>query len=482
MFTDRILLFSTFAAKLLAEADAEVWISSYPANMDEWAKKGFTVKPFPQVNDFRERINLLRAINHEAWAHKVPAPSILTMRRFNQRLNWKRKRRRLPDYFPDISYVLGRLIAAFGLHRLHERNLFKKMSEANRSEEAYNLLKGFNPDLVVSTNPMWMFEAAVCIEAQKLNLPVYSFIPSWDNITTKSRFTFVSYAYGVWSDIRALELRKYFPYSASAKVYSTGAPQYDVFFMEDYLLPRQQFFKTHNLNPELPVVLYTLGSPLFIKSEFPTAVDVLKLMRDMGMLQKVQVLVRPHPNKDNWDGFASLFEIHPNIKVQDYGTDGLPTVKRSQTADQIADWVSTIYYSDVVVSASSTILLDAALFDKPAVNIEFDSTPEKVYDEFLLYINKHWPHLVTVTESKAVYSVFSAKGAAHGIFAALLNANEKHSERVSLRKIVLNNEDGRAGERFAESVLQTALELKRMENGNGSAKLKTQHALRNSLS
>jgi hypothetical protein len=105
-----------------------------------------------------------------------------------------------------------------------------------------------------------------------------------------------------------------------------------------------------------------------------------------------------------------------------------------------------------------------------------------VYDEFLLYINKHWPHLVTVTESKAVYSVFSAKGAAHGIFAALLNANEKHSERVSLRKIVLNNEDGRAGERFAESVLQTALELKRMENGNGSAKLKTQHALRNSLS
>jgi hypothetical protein len=252
-------------------------------------------------------------------------------------------------------------------------------------------------------------------------------------------------------------------------VYSTGAPQYDVFFMKEYLLPRQQFFDTHQLDPNLPLVLYTLGSPLFIKSEFPTAVDVLQLMRDKGMLDEVQVLVRPHPNKDNWDGFASLFEIHPHIKVQDYGTDGLPTVKRSQTADQIADWVSTIYYSDVVVSASSTILLDAALFDKPAVNIEFDSTPEKVYDEFLRYINKHWPHLMTVGESNAVYSVYSVQEAARGIYDALQNPAGKHAERVSLRKTVLNNEDGRAGERFADSILQTVLELNRQAFSRASA-------------
>jgi hypothetical protein len=110
------------------------------------------------------------------------------------------------------------------------------------------------------------------------------------------------------------------------------------------------------------------------------------------------------------------------------------------------------------------------LFDKPAVNIEFDSTPEKVYNDFLRYINKHWPHLVTVSESNAVHSVYSVEEAANGIYSALQHPGEKHAERVSLRKIVLNNEDGRAGERFAESILQTALELKRLANSNSGTR------------
>ncbi|TAD86477.1 MAG: hypothetical protein EAY75_08245 [Bacteroidetes bacterium] len=456
LFTDRTLLYSTMAPYLVQRAKVEVWVSSLPANAQLWQQKGYLALPFPKVNDFKERLNLLREINHTAWAYALPAPAILGMRRFNK------KNLNLPNnykywhFFPFITFWIGRLLGFLRLHRFFEQWLMKKTERANRSTEAAERLRQLKPDLLVTTGPMWLYDAAVCIEARQQGIPIFSFIPSWDNITTKSRFTYYSNAYGVWSNVRTQELHKYYPYTKTKKVYPVGAPQYDVFFEEKYRVSRSAFCQSYGLNSDLPIVLWGLGSPIFIKSEFESGFYALQKMRQTKQLDSIQVLVRPHPNKDNWEMFDALKGFHPNVVLQQITQEGVNTAKRSQTEVEIADWINTILHCDVILNMTSTILLDGVFFDKPSVNIAYDDTPGAVYDAFLKSINATWPHVNSVVRSDASEYADNTDELISAIFDALQQPEKKRNQRKQLWIDIVNNPNGRAGEAMAMAILQTA--------------------------
>ena len=454
LFTDRILLYSSFAAAITTQADVEVWVSSLPKNEDIWLQKGYRVKPFPKVEDFRERLNLLREINHTAWAYALPAPAILGMRKFNKAQLKQKEKNHYWQYFPFITFLLGRIIGTLKLHQAYENWLLPKLEKARRSQEAGERLTDLKPDLVVTTGPMWMFDAAVCIEAVQKNIPVFSFIPSWDNITTKSRFTYTSKAFGVWSGVRTQELQQYYPASKKAQIYEVGAPQYDVFFDEKYRESRTVFFERHGLNPQLPVVLWGLGSPLFIKSEFECGLNVLKQMMASGQLEQVQILVRPHPNKDHWEQFEVLKNFHPNVILQHLKQAGFDITKRSQNEAEITDWINTIYHCDLILNMTSTIMLDGTFFDKSAINMAYDDTPDAVFDAYIKAINATWPHVNSVVKSNAAVYAANANDLIAAIFAAIAKPDEKAAERKQLRQMIVNNEDGKSGERLAMAVLK----------------------------
>ena len=454
LFTDRILLYSSFAEYITSRARVSVWASSYPTNKEYWEQQGFTLEPFPAVSNFSEMLNVLREANNTAWAKALHAKSLLQTQALFRKSMLSKKNKVWWEWLPFLWYWLGSLVAFFRLHKPFEKFILKKLAVSNRSAEALTRLKNNKPDLLVSTNPMWSWESAVCVEAGKLNIPVFSFIPSWDNITTKSRFNYYSKAYAVWSDVRIKELHAYYHYTQNAPVYAVGAPQYDVFFDKQYIIPADEFFNKYGLRKDLPVVLYALGSPLFIKSEFGTCFMVLEAMKEKGMLEQVQVLVRPHPNKDNWDEFEKMLHLHPNVKLQDTGMPGgTPTVKRTQTQQLIADWVSTIYYANMVIAVSSTILLDGALLDKPLINVEFDPTPGHKFDEFLRNINRSWPHLVTLLNTNACHMVQSIDTTIDAMKAALNRPFELAAQRKEAVKVLLANTNGSAGVTFARAIL-----------------------------
>ena len=67
------------------------------------------------------------------------------------------------------------------------------------------------------------------------------------------------------------------------------------------------FYNQYGLNEELPLLLYTLGSPLFITSEIDVCLKFCKLASTQGLLDKFQILVRPHPIKD-FSAYIPKFE------------------------------------------------------------------------------------------------------------------------------------------------------------------------------
>ena len=455
LFADRILLFSSLAPYLTQRANVEVWATSLPANGDLWQEKGFIVTEFPIVFDFKERLNVLREINHTAWAYALPAPAILGMHNFGKRRVNRKKRFSFVDLLPLFTFWTGRILGLSRLHGKFENWLLPKLKTASRSPEARIRLTQMQPDIIVSTGPMWMFEAAVAIEAGKLNIPVFSFIPSWDNITTKSRFTFMSSAFGVWSDIRKKELCKYFPRTTPKLVHVVGAPQYDVFFNPQYQESKAMFCSKYGLRADLPIVLWGLGSPLFIKSEFQSGVYALEKMKQTKQLDHIQFLVRPHPNKDHWEMFDLLRGFHPNVVLQEIPQLGVSTVKRTQTDKEIAEWINTICHCDLVLNMTSTILLDGVFFDKPSVNIAYDDTPGAVYDAYLKSINATWPHVNSVVRSGASAYPGNVDDLITAIFEALQHPEEKRELRKKLWRDIVNNPEGRAGEQLAKAILET---------------------------
>jgi hypothetical protein len=396
VFTDRIFQHSTFLEEIRKEFDIEIWARSFISNAADWNMKDITVKAIPPVRPLHHWLNLLRRANEFAWMHSLPAKSL--------KLNIKYKENQHHQTL-KLMKTAGWLIAQFKLHRWFEKILQRVIIKKSDNPAVSKLIRESDPDYILVSNPFWVEEPLIALEGIKSGIPIISLVPSWDNITTKSRMIYKSVAFGVWSAVRIQELHKYYPETSNLPVFIYGTPQYDIFKNSEFIISKQVFFERYSLDPAKPVILYTLGSPYFISSEITVCLDFCKIALKEGLLDKYQVLIRPHPAKD-FSEFLPLFnEIDPRIKIQS-DVQTLPDVQyKFQDKDMIKNWVSTFYYTDIVIATSSTTILDGSMMNKRHINIAANLTNDRSLDTFLRDISFGFEHLQTLNERKLLNNV-----------------------------------------------------------------------------
>ena len=71
---------------------------------------------------------------------------------------------------------------------------------------------------------------------------------------------------------------------------------------------------------------------------------------------------------------------------------------RSQDESQIIEWVNTFLHADVVVNMVSTVAIDAAIFDRPVVNLDYDPEPGRPNQALGKDVNNAGP-FKAITES-----------------------------------------------------------------------------------
>jgi hypothetical protein len=294
-------------------------------------------------------------------------------------------------------------------------------------------------------------EPAIAAAAKTLGIPTLAFITSWDNPTTKNRMVFKYDGYVVWSEEMKAQLHKFYPHSRHVPVYVVGAPQFDVFFQPRFEQPRAEFCAEHQLNPELPIILYALSSPNFIP-EF-TAVRHLAEQVVKGALGRVQLLVRPHPLFDKGQIFDELRRLGQQIIVQDTGQRELNLQQRAQNEAQIRQWVNTFRHAAVVVNLSSTAAIDGALFDKPVVNLDFDPEPGQLRQGLVKDLNHLWTHFKPIAESGGLWLVSDLAEMIAATQTYLAQPALHHGRRRWMAEFVTGFADGQAGARFAEALI-----------------------------
>lgn len=444
LLVDRVFRYTGLIGRLLESGTVDIWSSSIENNEDGGRNSSITARSFPQVASFREMThNLARRLNEYVWDFRLRPPSRLSMmkHRRDSQFAWRIRALKLP----------AKVLAMVKAERILEHHIEKWLLSYPRSEEATDRLKKDRPDVILSTGPFQFEQPAIFTAAKKLGIPTLAYIPSWDNISTKNRMIFNYDGYIVWNEQSKEELKEFYPQTKDRPIYVVGAPQFDIFFQEKYLRDRAEFCSEQGLDPTRPIIVYAVGSPNFLK-EHHGAIHLAKRVA-AGELGNVQMLVRPHPIHDKAE-MGSLFAPYkPHVILQTALDADKALTKRVQDESQIVEWVNTFRHADVVVNLSSTVTIDAAIFDTPVVNLNFDPQPDQPDQQLIKEINHTWTHFRPIAESGGVNLVNDHTEMVDAIKLYLEHPELHREKRRWMAEYVCGHLDGKNGDRMAGAIL-----------------------------
>lgn len=447
--TDRMLLHSTFMPRLLAGARPLV------------LSEAVTEAAFPQEHEYSryfQAVKLPAGFPHEftwlrhfetyLWDHAHGSAS--------RRSAWARRKRRESSRREHLLHAGARLLAPLGIEKWVEAQLETLL--VARAAPAANAawLATVKPALVLTMYPFLESQMVTIAAAKRLGIPTLAFIASWDNLTTKARMIYQYDGYVVWSEQMKQELHEFYPQSCTRPVTVAGAPQYDVFRQEKYQQPRAQFLRCYGLDPGQPVIVYCLGSPNLIREDHGARQFVERLARH-AELRHAQVIIRAHPGFRE-QGLTELAKVRAqhqaltNVVIQ--GPQEYWQQFPFQGEPAIVEWVNTVRHADVVINLSSTMTVDAAIFDRPVVNLDFDPAPGAPNQALVKEINRVWHHFAPVAQSGGVWLAADMDEVVTATVAYLRNPTLHAAGRRWIVERVCGQVDGQAGQRMAEAVLQ----------------------------
>lgn len=446
MLVDRVFKHTSLLDTLNRQANVSIWTTSY-GNFDgesNWGGIDARVRPFPQIRPFREfPYNILRRLNEYVWDYRYLPPSRISIM---EHVRSKHLPLALRSLHPP-----ARLMAKFRSEQILENSIERLLLNYPRSREAELRLREDRPDVIVSTGPFQYEQPAIVSTSKNLKIPTLAYIPSWDNVSTKNRMVFKYDGFVVWNEQTKRELNDFYPYTKDRPVYVIGAPQFDVFHQTRYRTSREDFCAQHKLDPNLPVIVYAIGSPNFLNERHGAEYLAKRVVE--GHLGDVQLLVRPHPIHDNAEMRALFDRYSPRVCLQQSPNAGKQLSLRTQDEDQIIEWVNTFRHADVVVNLSSTVTIDAAIFDKPVVNLDFDPQPGQADQELIKDINHKWSHFQPIAESGGVWLVNDFDEMEYAISSYLKSPDLHKNERKWIVETVCGYKDGNCGKRMADAIL-----------------------------
>ncbi|HET9228508.1 MAG TPA: hypothetical protein VFR31_17660, partial [Thermoanaerobaculia bacterium] len=282
--------------------------------------------------------------------------------------------------------------------------------------------------------------------------PVAAWINSWDNLTSKPAY-FTGYDhYFVWSERMRAELLHYYPEAAGGTVDVTGVPHFDWYLSPSMRKSREELCAAYGFDPKRPIVLYGTATPHLAPNEH---LVVQRLARDLASAEALgfpQLLVRLHPGEAG--GRFHGWEPGPGVALQRPGARGNGKLGGyCPTLEENRELVGSIQNADVIVNLASTLTLDAALCDRPAVNVAFDLSPERSHQGPIDEYYSHYDHYRTVMESGAVRLARTPEELLEHVSAYLRDPGLERAGRKRLVDLWCGPFDGGSGRRLAAGLL-----------------------------
>ncbi len=366
---------------------------------------------------------------------------------------------RLGIWIPSALMIL--LLRNFSFAR---KLLVRMQNRFTPDPELYaDLFDKYNPDMVIASTPGWRMDRYLLRESAKRGIPNMTVIVGWDNSSSYNiSGADVQWA-TCWSELQKEELVKGSDWNPE-HVHIGGIPSYDGYFRKQWLMPRDEYFKLHKLDPKRKLISYA-SSFVHFAPNFPNIEALAKLVSSDSLAEPSQLLIRLHPShfqdkpKIFADERAQVFELekkYPNVHVvQPVALGGSLGYYGGEDMDEKS---SMMAYSDVVVTVYSTMLVETAVHDTPMIAATIDTpggwnkpkkfslSPKEIGD---------WPTHKRFCEANAGRVATDEKELLEALNMYLQDRSVDSIERKKFIEREITFTDASAGKRTAEFILKT---------------------------
>lgn len=324
-----------------------------------------------------------------------------------------------------------------------------------------DLFDRYRPQLVVASTPGWRIDRYLLREAAARGITTAAVVVGWDNPSSYSIPGAKVKWINCWSEIQKQELVAGSDWPVE-RVHIGGIPSYDGYFRKDWLLPREEYFQMHNLDPDRKLLSYAASFVSFAPN-FRNVEVLARLVASDALSKPSQLLVRLHPNHFmNVHLYAAEREkIHqlarelPNVHVVEPVPMGGSLGYYS--GEDMPEKTSMMAYSDVFLTVYSTMVVEAAVHERPIVSLCLDTPggwnwPRK----FSLPLSEigEWPTHSRFRQAKAGKVVYDEAGLKEAVDLYLQNPDTDREERRVFVRQECTFTDGMAGKRTGDFLLR----------------------------
>ncbi len=362
---------------------------------------------------------------------------------------------RRKQLFPLMKLV----VAVLRRSRLARHLILRAQARFNPQLYA-DLFEKYQPDLVVASTPGWRYDRYLLREAGARGIQTAAAIVGWDNSSSYSLpGAPVDWA-SCWSQIQKGELTLGADWPPE-RVNIGGVPAYDGYFRSEWLIPRDEYFAMHNLDPARKLISYASSFVTF-SPNLPNVEMLARLVADEQLSQPAQLLIRLHPTHfmeiERFAGerekICQLARDLPHVHVVEpvpLGEGGMSYY----SGEDMPEKSSMMAYSDVMVTVYSTMVVEASIHGTPVISLCVDD-PNGWPGKFALPLTaiSGWPTHQRYRDSGAGRETLNAEELRQAINRYLDDPQADLQARTEFITRECTYTDGSAGRHTAEFLLK----------------------------
>ncbi|MES2953243.1 MAG: hypothetical protein V4674_01660 [Patescibacteria group bacterium] len=362
---------------------------------------------------------------------------------------------------------LHSFIASYLVNRIFARPFFRMLVRFADERLVVNrvfdpLFQKYKPDLVFLADLFDDAEVAILRTARAHGVRSLGLINTWDRTTSRWMLRLLPDEFVVFNEIMKEELVRYADMKVS-RITISGTVQHD-HLLTRLKSPRTVFTAKLGIPSDYEILLYCPIGTNFDKSRPELDRGVIERLSrwvEEGLFgtRKITVLVRFHPNDlvdtHEWPMLPHVVYDRPGKKFTQVLSDAVFSRTRGQnwdmTDDDLQHLADTLYHTRLVICYYTSLSLDAAVLEKPVININFDIREGVV-------IKRPHPYYETTHYKKArdtggIAVVQTEQEFKEKLLRYYADPSLGAEERNALVRSQCTYADGKSGERVALKIL-----------------------------
>lgn len=237
-----------------------------------------------------------------------------------------------------------------------------------------DLFQKYQPALVIAASPGFRQDRYLLREAARAGIPTAAAIISWDS----------SSSYGLsgapvdwitcWSEIQKQELIGGGDWRPE-RVNVAGMPPYDSYVRGDWMMPREDYFRQHSLDPQRKLLAYA-SSFVSWSPNYQNVEALANLVIRNELDYPSQLLVRLHPIHmsghyvEEADKIRKLSRDHAHIHV----VEPVPLGALGHySGEDMTEKTCMMAHADIFLTVYSTMCVEASFQERPIVSVCIDA-------------------------------------------------------------------------------------------------------------